>query len=192
MELSGIYLGRRSPAELERLLRAAEQAEHNYGHVGSTIGDQAPPRVPDRRFELITDGTAASALRALRAWAPHRGINGRVVPDGAPIELGATVVVVVSPFLVEMAVPNRIVAVIDEADRTGFAYGTLEGHAEAGEELFLAESLDDGRVRLSVRIQARPITWAARLASPLVSLLQRLAARRYLRAWAAAISEETS
>ena len=33
--------------------------------------------------------------------------------------------------------PCRVVYVVDEPDRRGFAYGTLPGHAESGEELFL-------------------------------------------------------
>ena len=33
--------------------------------------------------------------------------------------------------------PCRVVYVVDEPDRRGFAYGTLPGHPESGEELFL-------------------------------------------------------
>jgi uncharacterized protein (UPF0548 family) len=86
-----------------------------------------------------------------------------------------------------MAVPDRIVVVVDEPHRFGFAYGTLVGHAEAGEELFLAEQIAPGRLRLTVRVQARPATPLARLGTPLVTLLQRAAARRYLAAWSDAV-----
>ena len=91
-----------------------------------------------------------------------------------------------------MAVPDRVVAVIDEDRRFGFAYGTLAGHAEAGEEAFLAEQVAPGRLRLTVRVQARPATFLARLGAPVVALLQKAAAKRYLSAWAAAIAEAAS
>jgi uncharacterized protein (UPF0548 family) len=97
---------------------------------------------------------------------------------------------VVAPFgLLEMAVPDRIVAVVDEPARFGFAYGTLTGHAEVGEECFVAEQVADGRLRLTIRVQAGPATWPARLAAPLVTYLQRAAVRRYLVSWSAAITE---
>eukprot|EP00913_Durusdinium_trenchii_P005672 g5290.t1 len=43
----------------------------------------------------------------------------------------------------------RIVEVVDEADRRGFAYGTLPAHGETGEECFLVERLADGSVAMS-------------------------------------------
>ena len=100
-----------------------------------------------------------------------------------------TTLLVVAPFgPFEMAVPNRIVHVTDEPERFGFAYGSLEGHAEGGEELFLAEQIGPGSLLLSVTVHAAPHSTAARLVGPLVLLLSREAAVRYLRAWSEAIA----
>jgi uncharacterized protein (UPF0548 family) len=191
MEISRIRLGRRSPAELDRRLREAEAGDLSYDHVGSTLAaGPAPAGRADRRFDRTATGSVAAAAEALRAFAPHRGIRGRVLPPAAPLEVGTSLLVVAPVGPVELAVPNRVVGVVDEADRFGFAYGTVTGHAEAGEECFLAETSAPGLVRLSVRVHARPATLAARLGGPVVSWLQAVATRRYLAAWAQAIEGE--
>jgi uncharacterized protein (UPF0548 family) len=172
---------------LRSLLAAAEQAELSYDHPGSTLQERSIPGVADRSFALGARGDLTSATAALHRWAPHRGIRARIHPPEARIDVGVTLLVVApfGPF--EMAVPDRIVAVVDEPTLFGFAYGTLTGHAEAGEELFLAEQVATGRLRLTVRVHAQPATLSARLGAPLVTLLQRIAARRYLTSWAAEI-----
>jgi uncharacterized protein (UPF0548 family) len=187
VELSGIALGRRRRAELDVALARARAAKLSYAHVGSTLVPGSVRGASDRSFVQELDGSLAAATATLRDWAAHRGIGGRPHPTDAPLEVGTTLLVVaaVGPF--EMAVPDRIVAVVDEPTRFGFAYGSLVGHAEAGEELFLAEQTSPGRLRLTVRVQARPATVLARIGGPVVTVLQRVAARRYLAAWAAAI-----
>jgi uncharacterized protein (UPF0548 family) len=190
MEVSGIALGRRSESVLAERLRAADAAALGYDHAGSTVAGTSPANRRNREHVIEVDGELVRAAVALRAWAPHRGIRGRILPAEAPIAEGTTVLVVApfGPF--ELLAPDRIVAVVDEPHRFGFAYGTLVGHPEVGEELFLAEVIDPNRLRLTVRIHAGPATWLARVGSPLVTLFQRAAARRYLRAWANAIEEE--
>ncbi len=71
---------------------------------------------------------------------------------------------------------------IQEPDRVGFAYGTLVGHPERGEELFLVERQADDSVTLTIRAFSRPARWYTRLAGPLYRLVQRLIIERYLRA----------
>lgn len=187
LQLDGVAVGRWSDAALVRRLVAARGARHSYDHVGSTLEPGTVPGVPEHRSAVEVEGSVAAAAAVLRRWGAHDGIRARLQPPGAPIE-AATTVLVVAPFgPFEMAVPNRIVAVVDEPERYGFAYGTLQGHAEVGEELFLAEATGPGRVRLSVRIHAQPGSRLARLGRPVVLLLQRAATRRYLDAWAAAV-----
>jgi uncharacterized protein (UPF0548 family) len=76
-----------------------------------------------------------------------------------------------------------VVYVIDDADRRGFAYGTLPGHPESGEELFAvryAPSTDE--VHAEVVAFSRHATWWSRLGSPVTSLAQRVITTRYLTA----------
>jgi uncharacterized protein (UPF0548 family) len=73
------------------------------------------------------------------------------------------------------------VYVIDEPNRKGFAYGTLPGHPESGEEAFVVERGDDGTVGLDVRAFSRPCSNLAKLAGPLGQLAQRRMTDRYVR-----------
>jgi uncharacterized protein (UPF0548 family) len=75
----------------------------------------------------------------------------------------------------------RIVAVVDESDRFGFAYGTLPVHPERGEESFVVRR-DDGRVTFRVVAVSRPAHPLARAVPPVADRLQDVAVRRYLRA----------
>ncbi len=59
---------------------------------------------------------------------------------------------------VRMTAPTRVVYVVDEPDRRGFAYGTLPGHPESGEELFLVERVGD-ETWAEVRAFSRPGRW---------------------------------
>jgi uncharacterized protein (UPF0548 family) len=184
MELAGVRPGRRSRAEIERRVAALVDAAPTYDHVGSTLV-RAPSDVSVLHVERVVPGDVAAAAAALARWAAHDGIGARVVPDRAPV-VGATVAIAVPAGPLELLVVDRVVAVIDEPERAGFAYGTLPGHPERGEELFLATTAGAGFVRLQVVAHSRPAGIAA-LVPPVVRLLQRTAARRYLDAWASAL-----
>ncbi len=69
---------------------------------------------------------------------------------------------------------------VTEARRRGFAYGTLPGHPESGEEAFVVEQHDDGSVVFAITAFSRPATASARAAGPLGLLIQRYVTRRYL------------
>lgn len=184
MELAGLRPGRRSPAEVERRVAALADAEPTYEHVGSTLGS-TPSGVSVLHVERATPGNVATAAATLARWAAHDGIGARVVPDRPPA-VGATVGIVVPAGPLELLVVDRVVAVVDEPERAGFAYGTLPGHPERGEELFLATSAGPGLVRLEVVAHSRPVGLAA-CVPPVVRRLQRAAAHRYLDAWARAL-----
>jgi uncharacterized protein (UPF0548 family) len=93
--------------------------------------------------------------------------------------VGAEVLVHLGPVVA----PCRVVYVVDEPDRRGFAYGTLPGHAVSGEELFLVRyAPDTGQVSAEVAAFSRHGTWWSRLGAPVTSLVQRVVTDRYLRA----------
>ena len=135
-----------------------------------------------------TTGAQPAPADGLRAWACHPGIGASVHPPDASIEVGTSLLVMLPFGPISTVVPDRVVAVLDEPRRFGFAYGTLEGHQERGEECFVVEHLDDDRVVASIGLDAVAATPAARLVAPAVGLFQRLAVRRYLAALAATVS----
>ncbi len=71
---------------------------------------------------------------------------------------------------------------MDEPRRRGFAYGTLPGHPESGEEAFIVEQHDDDSVTFTITAFSRPATWLARLGGPLGRAVQDRVTARYLRA----------
>ena len=86
----------------------------------------------------------------------------------------------VGPFHVRE--PIQVVAVVDEPDRKGFAYGTLSGHPVSGEEAFIVDRQRDDGVWLTIRSLTQPTEGAWRAVGPAVALAQRCYRRRYLRA----------
>lgn len=79
-------------------------------------------------------------------------------------------------------IPCRVVSVIDEANRQGFSYGTLPGHPECGEELFVVERRPDGTLEFVVTAFSRPASLMARAGGPVTRWAQRTMTDRYLRA----------
>ena len=100
-------------------------------------------------------------------------------PD-APIEINATVGVLASHLGFWSLNACRIVYVVEEfssVEKYGFAYGTLQGHAEFGEERFTVEyNQTDQSVWYDLYAFSRP-GLAARLGYPVSRALQRSFAR---------------
>ena len=78
--------------------------------------------------------------------------------------------------------PCRVVWSVEEDRRAGFAYGTLPGHPEQGEEAFVVDWGADGAVWFTVRAVSRPAAWYMQAAGPLGRSGQRVFARRYVSA----------
>jgi uncharacterized protein (UPF0548 family) len=74
------------------------------------------------------------------------------------------------------------VSVIDEETRWGFAYGTLPGHPEQGEEAFIVSKSSDETVRFEIVAFSRPADLLVRLSGPIGRSVQKVATNGYLRA----------
>lgn len=140
-------------------------AGYHHLHKSSVIGGGRD------RF----DQAAAQGMR----WGMLRGAGLRVEATTPVAEVGAEVLVHLGPVIA----PCRVVYVVDEPDRRGFAYGTLPGHPEAGEELFLVRhDPATGVVIAEVTAFSQHATWWSRLGAPVTSWVQQLITDRYLRA----------
>jgi uncharacterized protein (UPF0548 family) len=115
------------------------------------------------------------AAESVMTFRMHRAIPVRITSSSPRATEGAAVTVTLAGFL---RAPCRIIWTEDGERTAGWAYGTLNGHPEAGEESFLVEHRDDDTVWLVVRAFSRPGTPLARLAAPVIPLFQRLYARR--------------
>ena len=152
-----------------------------YPEVGATAGDLPAGYHHVVKSAVIGRGRARfeqAGDEGMR-WGMLRGAGIRVEPTTDVAGVGSEVIVHLGPVVA----PCRVVYVVDEPDRRGFAYGTLPGHAESGEELFLVRyDAATEEVVAEVRAFSRHATWWSRLGSPVTSLIQRLVTDRYLRA----------
>ena len=106
-------------------------------------------------------------------------------PDGYEIvRPGDTAVLGLGRGSLMLKEPVRVMYVIDEPQRRGFAYGTLPGHPLCGEESFVVEWRSDDSVWLILRQFSKPSTWYWWALYPGVRLVQEVMTRRYLRALA--------
>jgi uncharacterized protein (UPF0548 family) len=111
----------------------------------------------------------------------HRGSGIRIAADGT-IAVGTNVAFSAPLPIGFVDGTCRIVLVVDEPNRNGFAYGTLSVHPERGEEAFVVSRDEDGNVRLDIHGVSRPAHPLARLVPSLADYLQDRGVRRYLAA----------
>ena len=90
-----------------------------------------------------------------------------------PLEIGTVVLLRLGVGPLGLTAPCRVVRVVDEPERRGFAYGTLAGHPESGEELFVLERHRDGALELAVTAFSRPASLASRVGGPVARRAQR-------------------
>jgi uncharacterized protein (UPF0548 family) len=131
------------------------------------------------------DAAYRQACESLMTYGPQRGLGLRPQATAPRADVGVDVL----SRLAVLGVPCRIVWTVESAERTGFGYGTLEGHIESGEEGFLIERRDD-EVHAVVRAYTRHGGWLTRLGGPVTWRLQRVAAQGYLRALQRAVRED--
>ncbi|MEU6486037.1 DUF1990 domain-containing protein [Streptomyces sp. NPDC046887] len=110
---------------------------------------------------------------AVMTWRMHRRTGVRVAADTPRAEPGTRVSVGFGTARRGITAPCAVVWTVDDTTRTGFAYGTLPGHPETGEESFVVDLRPDGSVWFTVTAFSRPGCWYTRLAGPVVPLLQR-------------------
>ena len=166
------------PAETARL----QALPLTYRCVGGTATGEADPdchrftrmaRIPSLSFD--------EAAERLMTWQVHERAGLRVAASAARVEADAVVVMRLGFGAVSLRVPCRVVHVIHEPDRVGFAYGTLPGHPETGEEQFVIER-SGGQTLARIDAFSRPSSPLARLAGPVGRRLQYVMTERYLRA----------
>ena len=167
-------------AELVRELASAELTYHSAGATKATLPTGYHPQPPARLTATAPGPFGAPAAGLPRGHAPLRA--GLRVPASTPTaEPGTVVLLGIGVGPLRMRAPCRVVYSITEPQRKGFAYGTLPGHPESGEEAFTISQRDDGLVVFTITAFSRPATIAARAAGPLGLLIQRHFTQAYLR-----------
>ncbi|MGF6880764.1 uncharacterized protein (UPF0548 family) [Nocardia sp. GAS34] len=154
-----------------------------YSETGCTNGEFPPGYHQFRLRRPIGTGRPLfdSAAEQILAYRMQRGtgiFDSASAPAAAP---GTALTVRLGIGPIAITAPCRVVYVLNEPDRRGFAYGTLPGHPEIGEELFAVEyEATTDAVYGLVAAFSRPGAWYARLGGPVTRLLQRYIAGKYI------------
>ena len=176
-------LRRPDPEHVSHFLARQRTAPLTYPEVGATFDDELPTGYHHVREGTVLgrgDDTWEQARAAIRGWAAHRGAGMTVLPADAPITEGTTVAVLTALGPLHVLSSCRIVRVVDESHRYGFAYGTLPAHPEEGEERFVVTRDDDGTVGFEVVAFSRPHDLVTRLGGPVPRRIQARATKEYL------------
>ncbi len=179
-----LSLRKPSPARLRSLLEQQEEQNLSYPEVGGTRSTLPSGYRHGRHETTLGHGGPVfdRAVEELRSWRAQRGAGVGVTPSDAAIETGTGVVLTPRLAGVYLTLACRIVYVIAEPDKFGFAYGTLPHHILEGEEAFIIHREPSGLVRFTVTAFVRPRGRLLRLVVPFAAELDQWFVRRYLRA----------
>lgn len=180
-----------SPQRISRFLDAQRAAPFSYDEVGATREAAKTPAgyAADHNRVKLGRGrdTFERAVVALYSWKMFDVGWARLVPADASVEVGTTVAVLAKHYGFHSLNPCRISYTIEDDEgglvKRGFAYGTLSGHGERGEERFTVEwRREDDSVHYDLYAFSRPNHLLAWLGYPLARRLQHRFARDSLQA----------
>lgn len=181
--------------QLQKLATAYQSKPFTYEEVGQT--QSQPPlgyQVDHNRIQLgASRETFHQAKHAFQSWNMLRLQWLEPCWPEHSLEENALVGTLVRLFGVWVLNPCRVVYVIEETgsvEKFGFAYGTLAGHAETGEERFTIEwHHEDDSVWYDIFAFSKPGQVLTRLGYPLTRILQKRFAKDSMRAMKRACEE---
>jgi uncharacterized protein (UPF0548 family) len=141
-----------------------------YGHVHRAVTVGAGQAA----FEQAVDG--------LFGWEMHRGVRLAVTRSGAKAAPGGVVVLQSGWGPLRLMIPCRVVYTVNEADRRGFAYGTLPGHRNRARKPSSSRRRTRARSTSTSAHSARPASLLAPGGGPLTRIIQEYASDRYVKA----------
>src|SRR5262245_10913406 len=174
-----ISLRKPSAAEVDAFLSRVQVHGFSYSDVGATLRKIPGGYTIDHNRVVLGRGDATfhRAVASLKRWQTFKLGWLEAFPENSRIEIGTTVAVLVSHFGFWSLNATRVVYVMEEPHRFGFAYGTLVDHAETGEERFLIEWLDDDTVIYDILAFSKPAVWWSKIGRPFARVLQKRFAR---------------
>lgn len=166
-------------AEVDRL----RTSDLTYPEVGGTRGELPLGYQSLHRRVGVGRGRARfeEVARTVSGWEMHRRSGLSVSASDDVVVDGTVAVLRLGRGRLAVSAPVRVVYVVDEPRRRGFAYGTLPGHPETGEEAFVVELQEDDEVTFTITAFSRPASRLARAAGPVGRMIQSRTTNRYLR-----------
>ncbi|MBO0837200.1 MAG: DUF1990 domain-containing protein [Actinobacteria bacterium] len=158
-------------------------ASLTYSEVGATAGQMPAQYRHLTRRVVIGRGhrVFADAGNAVTSWQVQLRAGLSVSASSPTAQPGAVAMLGLGVGQLRIGAPCRVVYAVNQPHRRGFAYGTLPGHPESGEEAFIVELHEDDTVAFTVMAFSRPSTAVATAAGPVGRLIQSWITTRYLR-----------
>ena len=156
-------------------------APFTYDEVGASASELPTGYQHLVRSRALRSTGFDEACEGLMTWLMHERAGLRVESSSARVVPDAVVKMRFGIDPVSLRIPCRVAYVVEESDRVGFAYGTLPGHPECGEEFFAVERRGAGAAMV-VRAFSKPATLLARVGGPVTRRVQSVMTDRYLRA----------
>ena len=177
------FLRKPSATKLDELIARHRTTRLSYTAVLATQGKTPPGYTFDHNRICLgsREQTWERACAGLRDWVMFDLGWTEAWPPGAPIDVGTPIAMIARHFGFYSVNISRIVYLVGEADRFGFAYGTTFAHVESGEERFLIERFPDGSVWYDLLAFSRPRHPLVRLGSSVARILQKRFVRDSLR-----------
>lgn len=167
----------------EALRQQLAEAALTYAEIGATADEVMPAGYLhlDRSQKLL-DADFNAAAEQLLTWQMHERSGLKVAASHVTVEPDTLVLMHLGVGRASLRIPCQVVYVINELNRVGFAYGTLPGHPETGEERFTIERDSVGVISARIRAFSNPATALARASGPIGRAMQSFMTDRYLNA----------
>jgi uncharacterized protein (UPF0548 family) len=166
-----------TPQQLKQFIDSRTADSFSYDAVGATRNPSPPSGyIVDHNRQLLGQDRAVfeKAKQAIRRWTMFEVPGVDLIGKDTPIEPGRDVALFAHHLGFHSLSSCRIVYVIDEADRFGFAYGTLTEHVEIGEERFTVEyHQGSDEVWYDIYAFSRPGHFMVKLGFPYARYLQK-------------------
>ena len=168
-----------SDGQLEQFLSGARDSKLSYACVGATSNQVPSSYTTDHNRILLGKGEAVfhQAALAVRDWKMFDLGWVRVYPSAPAIRIDENVAIVARWCNVHFVNACRIVDTIHEhvpIQRFGFVYGTLQDHAESGEERFVVDwDRHTDEVFYDILAFSRPHQLLAKMGYPVARRLQK-------------------
>ena len=186
------FLSEPSRSAIAKFVESQRDQPFTYSEVGAT-GERPPQEftIDHNRIQLGKGiETYLRAVDALKEWQQFDLGWVSIVPEGVPIEVGEILAVKARAFGSWSLNAARVVYVINEEKRFGFAYGTLPDHVECGEERFMIEFNENESVWYDILAFSKPRHPLVRMSFPLGRMLQKRFARESLQRMIKAVNKK--
>jgi uncharacterized protein (UPF0548 family) len=158
------------------------RATFTYADIGATAEGTPAGYRHLTRTRSLPGRDLGEAAEQLMTWQAHERAGLRVAASSLRAGKGVVLMMRLGIGAIALRIPCRVVYVVEEPHRVGFAYGTLPGHPEEGEELFLLERDRERRVTFTVSAFSKPATRLSRAGGPFSHWMQAKMTDRYLTA----------